>query len=561
MANIPAISGAHNDDARNILNLTIETVNTMDGSVTKTKADIDNFINGTGVVTRQHLVAGSIDNSKLADDSIQPQNIVNNGVREENLAGNAVSTIKIVDAAVTNPKLADDAVHPRNIVTNGVREENLAGNSVTEIKIIDKAVTAPKISDSAITERTLNTSINSRTYNSNYKIGVDFGTCFFDGYVIDMNIKELRVFLKSGETQLSLSDLNFSLDRNTTLYIDMSETTPTVKIANNPPQSGTEFGNGGFFEDRKILLLSNFYGVFTGILADSFKQALESTADEKILAQKTSSDIYHIYMQSKRNTRKYARYEIKNEVKPYSSTDEKSNVNVHEINGVKMMNRETDETFTDLGDIATGGAWSCAIRESSVTDSVGGIAHGDEIESYCNVILNGVKSAMPSDLRVYDEVEFIAASTLYKDSGKYTDLQEMGKHFKSFKFARDDGMIIDSKVIMESSQELVFVYLGMASILKDFTNKAITDIDLSVNDLLSDAPVHEKRKGINRIDVYGDEVYFKTEVLERESPSSHNAKVEKISYNKVYYDLIEDYFNTSDGDVYRQRTKYEVGIL
>lgn len=506
---------------------------------------------------------GSIGQGVLGQRVILPENIVNNGVRQEQLAGNAVSTIKIVDKAVTNAKLADGAVQPHNIVNNGVRENNLAGNSVSTTKIIDGAVTSEKVSDSAITERTLNTGINARTYNANYKIGGDMGACFFDinTGIIDVSIKALRVFLKSGETQLSLSDMIFKLERNTTLYIDMAEASPTVKVANNPPQSGTEFGNGGFFEDKKIFLLSNFYGVITGLLAESFNLAVQITKTEKILAQKTDAETHHIFVQSKRNSRKYARYEIKRVVANYDVNDKRSNVDVHEINGVKMMSRESDNTFTDLGDIATGGAWSCAIREASSTDAVGGIAHGDEIEGYCNILMDGVKSAMPYDLRVYEEVELVAASTLYKDSGKYPDLQTMGKHFKSFKFNKNDGMIIDSKVIMESDLELIFVYLGMASILKDYTNKAVTDIDLNVNDLLANAPVHEKRPGINRIDVYGDNVYFKTEVLARETPSIHNAKVEKISYNKVYYDLIEDYFNSTSGNVYRQKTKYEIGIL
>lgn len=473
-----------------------------------------------------------------------------------------ISTNLLADGAVNHRVLADGAVRPQHIVQNGVRELQLAGNSVSTTKIIAKAVTEPKMGDESVSERVLETNINNRTYNANYKVGSDFGACFFnDAGVIDINIKALRIFLKSGETQLSLSDLNFSMARNTTLYVDMAEKTPTLKVADNPPQSGVEFGIGGFFEDRKILLLSNFYGVFTGILADSFKIALERTKNEKILAKKSADNLYHIYVQSKLNTRKYARYEIKNEIIPYSADDKKSNVNVHEINEVKMMKRETDGTFTDAGTIATGGAWSCAIRESNTTDAVGGIAHGDEIESYCIVKLDGKVAAMPSDLRVYEEVEFIAASQLYRDSGKFTALEKIGKHFKSFKFSKYDDFEIDSKVVMEKDLELIFVYLGMAGVLKTYTNKAVTDIDLNVNDLLSDnAPVHEKRKGINRIDVYGDDVYFKSEVIKRETPSIHNSKVEKISYNKIYYDLVEDYFNASVGDIYHQKTRFEIGI-
>src|SRR5690606_14526544 len=105
-----------------------------------------------------------------------------------------------------------------------------------------------------------------------------------------------------------------------------------------------------------------------------------------------------------------ARYKIEYKDVPYSASDAKSNVKVHTINGVNMVTRNIDNTFTDNGQIVLGGAWDCAIREASTTDGVGGIAHGDEIETMFKIKVNGKFGSPSTTLTAYDSIEFIAGS-------------------------------------------------------------------------------------------------------------------------------------------------------
>lgn len=407
-----------------------------------------------------------------------------------------------------------------------------------------------------------NASVINMLKNGNYQVSVNFATCYQDVNtgVISGHISTMRVFLESGTTPIGFSNFDFTLNANEVLYIDFSEIEPKLKIGTTSIASGVVYGVGGFYKDEKLLLLSPLYNTFIGHLADSFKLALERTKNEKMFAHKPDADTYHIYIQSKRNPRKYARYDLKNVVIPHDPSNRFSNVNVTEHNGVYLIERNLDGTFTSKGRITDGGAWSCAIRESGTSDGIGGIAHGDEIDQYLNIRIDGTRRSMSSKLMSYDEIEFISMSYLYRESQTYTNLEKIGTHFKSFKFTKD-GLIMDSKVIIEKEMTFLYFYLGMCSVLKTYTDKAISDIDTSIQNLLVESPIHNKRPGINRIDVYGDNVYVKTEVLDQVSPSIPSAKVEHVSYNKIYYDLVEQGYTVAPNTPFRQKTLIEIAIL
>ena len=440
--------------------------------------------------------------------------------------------------------------------------QQIAGNAPINAVPADKSITSEKVADKAITNTLLSDDVNNRILKGGYKIGVNLGNCFFNEVTgtIEIDIKNIRVALKSGETSRLIPGTTFNLKRNNSLYIDLSESTPALKVGVNPMHSAAEYGEGAFLDDKKILLLSNLYDQIIGEISESFKIQVEITRKERLLANKTSDGLYNIYIQSKFNDRKYTKFELKTEIIPYDESNLKSNVNCTEFIGAKIAYRKVDNTFDIVGNIASGGAWSCAIRESGVKDSIGGHAHGDEVEKYLVIKLNGVTDQFTSELRSYEEIEFIAASELYRESSTFKSLEKIGTHFKSYVMNYEDGLIIDSKVLLTKPLTLIFVYLGMMSVLKDYTNKAITDIDLEVNDLTVNSPVHTKRPNIKRVDVYGTNVYVKSTALVQETPSIPITKVEETYYNKIYYDLVEDGFESPANAVYRQKTQFEIDL-
>lgn len=470
-----------------------------------------------------------------------------------------ISTNLLADGAVNYRVLGEESVRPEHIVNNGVREDNLAGNSVSTVKVQDGAITSPKIMDSSITERTLNTFINNRIYNTNYKVGVDIGNAYDNGNFLDLYINDLRIFISSGTTLFSITNQEFRLERNTTLYIDMSSDNPTIVKGAAPPQSGTEFGTGGFFDDKKILLLSNAYGTLMGVLADSFKNAVAKTLNEKVLAKKEGNN-YLVYVQSKANPKRYTQYLIEYKQIPYASGDRLSNVRVNTLNGAKAVSRNMDNTFTTGTDLVHEGAWDCAIRESNTSDGVGGIAHGDEIQNFFKIKTDGSIAEIPSTLTHYQSVEFVAGSELYRDSQTFSDLQKLATHFKSFKFT-GDGLIMDSNVKFLRDATLNYMYLGMCPINKQFTDKAYSDIDVFENDLTTPSAIHIEKSNVNNVSVYGDTSNVDVQILERKTDLSENTRIEEVSYNKIYFDLAEDDEVAKEGNVYRLKTKFEIALL
>lgn len=425
--------------------------------------------------------------------------------------------------------------------------------------LADGAITSPKIMDSSITERTLNTFVNNRIYNANYKVGVNIGNAYDNGNFLDLYINDLRIFISSGTTLFSITNQEFRLERNTTLYIDMAATTPTIVKGSAPPQSGIEFGAGGFFDDRKILLLSNVYGTLMGVLADSFKNAAAKTLNEKVLARKDGNN-YLVYVQSKANPKRYTQYLIEHKEIPYTPGDKYSNVKVNTLNGAKAVSRNMDNTFTSGTDIVHGGAWDVAIRESNVSDGTGGIAHGDEIQSFFQVKTDGNNADIPTTLTHYQSVEFVAGSELFRDSQTFTDLQKLATHYKSFYFT-GDSLIMDSNVKFLREATLNYMYLGMCPINKQFTDKAYSDIDTTENDLTGTSPIHIEKQNVNNISVYGTTASIDVEVLARESDLTENTRIEEVSYNKIYFDLADNNEVAKEGNVYRLKTKFEISLL
>ena len=101
-------------------------------------------------VTRGKLEPDAVDNSKLADDAVRTENIVNEDVTTPKIADFNVTRIKIDVDAVDNSKLADDAVQTENIVDSSVTTIKIADLNVTRGKLEADAVNNSKLADNAV---------------------------------------------------------------------------------------------------------------------------------------------------------------------------------------------------------------------------------------------------------------------------------------------------------------------------------------------------------------------------------------------------------------------------
>jgi len=106
--------------------------------VTAVSSTVDPAMGGdlSGTTSNAQIVAGAVGATELATD--------------------AVTTVKILDANVTAAKLATDAVTTVKILDANVTAAKLASDAVTTVKILDANVTTAKMADDSVNATKLN---------------------------------------------------------------------------------------------------------------------------------------------------------------------------------------------------------------------------------------------------------------------------------------------------------------------------------------------------------------------------------------------------------------------
>ncbi len=91
-------------------------------------------IKDLGVATAK-IAADAIDNTKVADDAVQTENILDG----------TIATVDIASDAIDNIKIADDAVQTENILDGTIATADIADNTVSTAKVVDDAIDKDKI--------------------------------------------------------------------------------------------------------------------------------------------------------------------------------------------------------------------------------------------------------------------------------------------------------------------------------------------------------------------------------------------------------------------------------
>ena len=89
----------------------------------------------SNAVTTVKILDANVTEAKIADLAVTTLKIANSAVDDAKLASNAVTTVKILNANVTAAKLAADSVETAKIADLNVTEGKLAANAVTSAKI------------------------------------------------------------------------------------------------------------------------------------------------------------------------------------------------------------------------------------------------------------------------------------------------------------------------------------------------------------------------------------------------------------------------------------------
>jgi len=126
--------------------------------VTAVSSTVDPAMGGdlSGTTSNAQIVAGAVGATELATDAVTTVKILDANVTAAKLATDAVTTVKILDANVTAAKLATDAVTTVKILDANVTAAKLASDAVTTVKILDANVTTAKMADDSVNATKLN---------------------------------------------------------------------------------------------------------------------------------------------------------------------------------------------------------------------------------------------------------------------------------------------------------------------------------------------------------------------------------------------------------------------
>lgn len=102
----------------------------------------------SGTLSNATIVAGAVNNTKLANNSISSTKIMDGAILSAKIADGAVSTTKILDGAITLSKIADNAVSNTKVVDSAITTAKIANGAVSNAKLANGAVTPAKISGS-----------------------------------------------------------------------------------------------------------------------------------------------------------------------------------------------------------------------------------------------------------------------------------------------------------------------------------------------------------------------------------------------------------------------------
>jgi len=104
-----------------------------------------------GTITEAYLANDAVTTSKLRNNSVSGDKVVDGSITTADLADNTVTSAKIVDGTVGAGDLADNSVTTPKLAAASVVTVKLADESVTSAKLADASTTTAKLVDGAVT--------------------------------------------------------------------------------------------------------------------------------------------------------------------------------------------------------------------------------------------------------------------------------------------------------------------------------------------------------------------------------------------------------------------------
>ncbi|WP_271401435.1 hypothetical protein [Salinicoccus roseus] len=456
MANIPNIQASHNSESRNILNLTIDTVNTMDGTVTKTKNDLNNFINGAGVVTDRHLAQGSVTSTRIADGAVSRTKISST---VDGVMINKGTTFPLVNYTVDG--VAVDFHQKAKDIVLSAKVENADPAKVYRLSSIRNG------------------------YNNAYGLTIDSFN-FDENGNIDTTTQKREIQYYLNEPSLYPTRFSYSEDGSIGTVTAKSPAGLTVTVVFDAAELAANQNNILNNAENEIgtsqgAVIANVnYSYFTEVEGEEVV-----SYNNQVVVDKTDTDMI-VYVKTKGNL--YTGYHLYRVTKPFVEGEQRSNLDLWSIGRVSTYERE-GETFTE--DTSKVFVYS-AINEPTYTndtifklagasDYSGGFMHGDEKIQAFNIIAGQGHITNLTGRFEGSSVELIQRTHIFRDTSTSTtgDTSAFLEVKKSHRFSTSEGYTLVTKLKALEDFTPNFSSIGGWQMKRTFENGSannITDI-------------------------------------------------------------------------------------
>ena len=334
-----------------------------------------------------------------------------------------------------------------------------------------------------------------------------------------------------------------------------------------PKYINIELGNDkGAGDMKKIFLLGIPVIVFLSLGVLFFVTNFQEVDSESYgdLHVDISKDEINIYIKDGED--KYIGYHMIHDKKKLNKKKVASNYDVWSLDGASQYTRNQYGRFKENLELVTTGEWELAIREEGANDFFGGNAHGDEIMTLIEVIIDGDEVDL-NNRENYEanDIRIITTSELYRDNTITEEPELAGYHFKEYTFNKD-GLNLNQKVEFVKSLTIDVAYLGMIPTLRESGKTQITDTykiddDPTEYDVsYEDGKLGDPLEG-NKVTIYGEDsnVVVSMEILDKKTNIPSRVLVWNNSrYNKMYFIYASDGYQTEPGEVWGQTTKYDI---
>lgn len=549
-----------------------------DGAVTNSKI-------GDGAITGSKLNAGVVSNRNLAEGAVQPENIVNNAIRENHLAGNSVGTTKIIDNSVTESKLNNGAVSNSKLgtdsVTNSkiqngsvtgeklnagvVSNRNLANNAVQPDNIVNNAIQERHLAGKIITQSKVSDDLSADISKTDVKI---FGAIEYE----EINRSKIRIkkpvqslgYLASGGTFKWINDIidNVELNQNESIVFNVKDGTTYVDTTQI---NSAQITNGRFGIDDEIVLISYLgYGRVT-----SPAELFELNNDSTGVSLLKGPNYITIHVQQEGSD--YVGYNFLKIIKSYVPGDKTSHIDIWSFRKFAEYKRTGKHTFTHVRDLYDNATQDLMIRESGVSDYMGGAAHGDEIKQSLKIYLDDKElDEGTTYTNMYGkEFKMILKTHLYRDTDFTNgDLQHLATAYKTYTVNKD-GYTLDVEVEWHEEVTLRECQIGALSLNKKDEQGNFIFNEAVLGGMKEVCDMTATKSEFNRVSNV-DEVYFKGDDLTLNWSATKfnwldgNSTVMNQSnahMNKLYPNYILNGYTTKVNEVFKQTTKYKLNKI